>query len=227
MRQKLEGASTLLMDLVVPVAAYYLLRLAGLDPLPALILGVVPTLVFLVGQAIHRRRLDALGVFVLVLVVACIAVSLVTGSPRFLLAKGGAVTGVIGLGFLATLWMARPLPFTLARAMLRRTPMGAALHTDSWDERWDRNPWFRRVWRVDTVMWAAGLLADSAVRVVMAYTLPVDAVPALSAGLWAVTFVALQVTQHIYFTRSGLWRTLREQSEENDKETGREYFLRS
>lgn len=211
MRGKFEGVAPLLVDLVLPVALYYLLRLAGLDPLLALILGGVPTMAFLIGQWIHRRKLDAFGAFVLVLVVACIGVSLLTGSPRFLLAKGGAFTGVIGLGFLATLLMSRPLPFTLARAMLRRSPAGTALHTESWDELWERDAWFRRVWRVDTVLWAAGLLGDAAVRVIMAYSLPVDAVPGLSAALWAVTFVALQVAQHVYFTRSGLWRALRGQ----------------
>lgn len=211
------GAATVVMDLVVPVAVYYLLRAAGLDPLPALILAGVPTVVFLIAQAIRRRKVDALGVFVLVLVVACIAVSLVTGSPRFLLAKAGAFTGLIGLGFLVTLSLARPLPFTLARAMLRRTPAGRALHTGSWDEMWERSAWFRRVWRVDTIIWAAGLLADAAVRVTMAYALPVDAVPGLAAGLWAVTFAALQLLQHVYFTRTGLWRALREQPDHDNE----------
>lgn len=212
MRPGTTGAAALLMDLVVPVAVYYLLRALGLDPLWALVLAGVPTVVFLAGQALRRGRIDALGVFVLVLVVACVGVSLVTGSPRFLLAKSGAFTGLIGLGFLATLLLARPLPFTLARAMLERLPVGARLSTGSWDDLWDRSRWFRRVWRVDTVIWSVGLLADALVRVVMAYALPIDTVPALAAGLWAVTFVCLQVVQHIYFTRTGLWRALREQS---------------
>lgn len=218
MRYLFGGAATVVMDLVVPVAVYYVLRAAGLDPLPALVLAGAPTVVFLIAQAIRRRKVDALGVFVLVLVVACIAVSLVTGSPRFLLAKAGAFTGLIGLGFLVTLFLARPLPFTLARAMLRRTPAGRALHIGSWDERWERSAWFRRVWRVDTIIWAAGLLADAAVRVIMAYALPVDAVPGLAAGLWAVTFVALQLAQHVYFTRTGLWRALREQPDHRSQE---------
>lgn len=212
MRRSLAGgAVTLVMDLVVPVAVYYLLRAAGLEPLPALALAGAPTVAFLVAQTIRRRRIDALGVFVLALVVACIAVSLVTGSPRFLLAKAGVFTGLIGLWFLATLLLARPLPFTLARVMLQRTPAGAALRTGSWDDIWEHDAWFRRAWRVDTVIWSIGLLADAAVRVVMAYAFPVDVVRAMSAALWALTFVALQVAQHVYFTRIGLWRALRAQ----------------
>lgn len=214
MRNFLAIGAPVLMDLVVPVAGYYLLRAAGLTPLLALVLAGAPTVAFLVGQAVKRRRVDALGAFVLVVVLACIAVSLVTGDPRFLLAKAGVFTGLIGVGFLATLLLARPLPFTLARAMLARTPAREALHTGSWDQMWEWHPWFRRVWRVDTLIWAFGLLADGAVRVLMAYALPVDMVPALAAALWAVTFMVLQVAQHIYFTRAGLWRALRRQPSE-------------
>jgi hypothetical protein len=203
-------ALTMLMDLVVPVGAYYLLRAADVAPLLALIFAGLPTAVFLIGQAVRRRRIDALGVFVLILLTAGVIVSLVTGSPRFLLAKGGWFTAVIGLAFLATLLLARPLTFTLARAMIRRTPMAQRLRTDTWDELWEHDHTFRRSWRVSTVLWGVGLLADAAARVAMAYTLPVDAVPGIAAGLWIVTFLALQVFQHLYFTHSGLWRTLRE-----------------
>ena len=207
-----NSATSLLMDVVAPVGIYYLLRAVGLARLPALILGGVPTVIFLVVRTIRRRKVDAFGIFLLVLILACIGVSLIAGSPRFLLAKGGVFTGLVGLGFLATLLFARPLPFVLARAMLERTAAGTALHTPAWDDIWARSPWFRRVWRVDTVIWAVGLMGDATVRVLMAYMLPVDTVPALAAMLWAVTFVALQIIQHVYFTRTGLWRTLREYS---------------
>jgi hypothetical protein len=46
----------------------------------------------------------------------------------------------------------------------------------------------------------------------MAYTLPVDIVPGLAGALWAVTFLALQLIQHLYFTHVGLWTRLRAQA---------------
>lgn len=202
------GIATLLMDLIVPVAAYYALRAFGVGPLTAVILAGVPTAVFLLHQMRRRGRVDALGLFVLVLLAVGVGVSFVTGSPRFLLAKTGWVTAAVGVGFLLTLPLARPLTFTLARAMLQRSPLGAKLRTGTWDERWETDPAFRRPWRVTTVMWGLGLAADAAARVIMAYTLPVDVVPVLGAGLWAVTFVGLQAAQHVYFTRTGLWRGL-------------------
>jgi hypothetical protein len=52
------------------------------------------------------------------------------------------------------------------------------------------------------------LLADAAVRVVTAYTLPVDVVPGFNGVLWAVLFLALQVVGNVYFHRAGLYRLL-------------------
>jgi hypothetical protein len=67
---------------------------------------------------------------------------------------------------------------------------------------------FRRIWTVTTVIWGVALLIDAAVRVAMAYTLPIDAIPGLSGALWIVTLLALQTVTNIYFLRSGLWTVL-------------------
>jgi len=48
----------------------------------------------------------------------------------------------------------------------------------SWDLPWDPEPKFRRIWRVASVIWGMGLVIDATARVVIADTLPVDAVPA-------------------------------------------------
>ncbi|MHB8184550.1 MAG: hypothetical protein ACYDDU_00435 [Dermatophilaceae bacterium] len=48
-------------------------------------------------------------------------------------------------------------------------------------------------------------LLDAAVRVAMAYALPVDSVPGLSGALWIATLVLLQIITNLYFLRSGLW----------------------
>jgi hypothetical protein len=77
-----------------------------------------------------------------------------------------------------------------------------------WDELWETEPMFRRVWRVATTIWGVMLLADAVVRVVTAYTLPVDVVPGFNDVLWAVLFVALQVVGSVYFHRAGRYRLL-------------------
>ncbi|WP_018503198.1 VC0807 family protein [Parafrankia discariae] len=195
-------------DLVVPVAAYYLLRGVGCAPGPALLLASVPTAVFGLHQIVRHRRVDALAAFVLAVLAGSVLISAITGSPRFLLAKGAFFTAAIGLVFLGSFLARRPLAFVLARDMLGRTPWGARFDVGSWDVHWAGDAVFRRAWRFATGLWAAGMLADAAVRLAMALTLPVDAVPALGSALSVVTFVGLQVIQQVYFARVGLWASL-------------------
>lgn len=62
------------------------------------------------------------------------------------------------------------------------------------------------MWRVSSVLWGIGTLADAALRVVLAYTLPVDEVPGLATALYAVTSAVLVVTNVYYVAaRSPEW----------------------
>jgi hypothetical protein len=159
-------------------------------------------------QLVTRRRLDGVGGVVVVSVLATIVLSLITDSSRFLLARDGFITAMWGLWFLATLrarWARRPGAFALARPLMEgRRAFGSA----SWDQLWADEPKFRRIWRVSTIVWGVGLLADAVLRVLMSYTLPITVVPALAGALWPVTFILIQLVTNVYYHRAGLYRQL-------------------
>jgi hypothetical protein len=143
------------------------------------------------------------------------AFSLVTGSPRALLARDGLVTGGWAAYMYLSLLASRPLTFTVSRPLLEgRRVFDSATRTwvrpvsQSWDELWLRLPRFRRIWRICTAIWGTAILADAVIRIVMAYTLPISLVPGLGGALWPVTFVVLQVGTNVFFVRSGFWRIL-------------------
>jgi len=46
------------------------------------------------------------------------------------------------------------------------------------------------------VLWGCALMLQPVANVVMAYPLPVDAVPGLDTGLWLGMFVVLQIVLH-------------------------------
>jgi hypothetical protein len=188
-----------------PVALYYLLRALGLSSLAALAIGaVIPALGAGYALAV-RRRADWLSLLVLSTIVTSVVFSAVSGDPRFLLARDGMVTAVWGVWFLASVRARRPAAFSFARPLLEGRRMFAVR---DWDALWQADPAFRRIWRVSSVMWGTGLLADAAARVVMSYTLPVSAVPALGGLLWPVTFVLLQIVTNVYYQMAGLNRML-------------------
>jgi intracellular septation protein A len=193
---------TLGLDLVVPIALYYGLRLAGLTIYAALLIGAVALAAVMAWKFTRTRRTDGMAVYVMTMMLLGVGVALITGSPRFLLAKDGWLTGVSGLWFLASLWGRRPLAFLGARPLLEGRFVPAVA---SWDVLWERLPRFRRIWRVSTVIWGVFLLGDAALRVLMAYTLPVDLIPLLSGLLWGAVLLLLQVVNNIYYIRAGLY----------------------
>lgn len=105
----------LLADSVVPLLAYYALRAAGASVWVALVVPSVLTGAFAIAQWIRRRRIDVLGLFVLTVLVASVAISYVSGSPRFLLAKSAIFTAAIGAVLLGSLCLRRPFGFSIAR----------------------------------------------------------------------------------------------------------------
>jgi hypothetical protein len=201
----IRALAGLAFDIGAPIAVYYVLHGLGVGNLVALGAGaVLPALSAGYTLAV-KRRADGVALFVLTTIVASILVSVIARDPRFLLARDGLITGLWGLWFLASVRARRPAAFTFARPLLEGRK---SFTVRDWDALWQAEPAFRRIWRVSTVMWGTGLLADAVARVIMSYTLPVAVVPGLGGALWPVTFVVLQVVTNIYYHFAGLNRLL-------------------
>ena len=152
--------------------------------------------------------------YMLALSLAAFGIALVTGSDRFLLAKESLLTALVGCWFLGSLWAERPLAYQFTRPILEG-PWGRrmGLPDVSWEAVWAREPRFRHIWRVSTVMWGIATLTDAVLRVVIAYTVPIGAVVAAQTLMFIVTMLLMQPLTHIYYARAGLWRLLWEASE--------------
>lgn len=197
-----KAALTMGWDIGAPIGTYYLLHGLGMTTFLALLLSSVLPGITSAYQVIRSRKLDGLGLFVVSVTVASALASLVSGSPRFLLAKDGLLTAFGGTWLLVTAWSARPVVFMFARALLEGR---VGPHGESWDLLQDRLPGFRRIWRMAGVIWGVATIADAAVRFAMAYALPVNEVPALNGVQWGVLFVLLQVVTNVYYHRAGLY----------------------
>jgi hypothetical protein len=194
-------------DLLGPTALVYVLLWRGASLYVALLASAA---VSAVSSLVSYRRgtgNQRLAPYMLALSLAGLGVALVTGSDRFLLAKESVLTAAVGCWFLGSIWTARPLAYQFARPLLEGR---FGNHGPSWELLWEQEPRFRRIWRVASVMWAVATLTDAVVRVVMAYTLPVRAVPALQTGLMIATTLLMQLVTGVYYARAGLWPLVRD-----------------
>ncbi len=197
--------AALVFDIAAPIGLYYGLRAAGLSSLLALAAGAVIPAASAAWTLARQRRANMIALLVLGTIVVSLVISVISASPRFLLAKDGLLTGVWGIWFLASVWARRQAAFLFARPLLEGR---RAFAVRDWDALWDAEPRFRRIWRASSVIWGLALLADAAIRVVMSCTLPVNVVPGLGGALYPVTFVVIQIVTNIYYQAAGLNRLL-------------------
>ncbi len=136
-----------------------------------LIASAVPPVIWSVVELARFRRVDALSVLVLLGIVLSIAAMAAGGSPRMLLLRESLVSGAIGVAFLVSLVMPRPLVFYLARATVAREKTDGAAQIDAL---WHARPAFACALRLMTLVWGAGLTAETALRAFMAMTWPIE-----------------------------------------------------
>ncbi len=130
---------------------------ARLGDIRALLALSAPPILWSLVEFARHRRLDALSL----LVVSGIALSLLAilggGGPRFLPLREKLVTGVIGLVFLGSALIGKPLVYELARATMRRKSAAEAEEFEALQV----HAGFRRTMTVMTLVWGWACLPMS------------------------------------------------------------------
>ncbi|MGO4649936.1 VC0807 family protein [Nocardia sp. 2YAB30] len=189
-------------ELVLPLGGYYVLRAAGLSPWLALVVPALLVAALLGYYGIRRRRLEVVALFTLLAMVAGTAMTLVTGDPRALMVRDSWITGLFGVWILATRHTQQPFVRMTSRAIV--TAKVGAQGYRQWDARWDADPEFRRHLRLLSGVWGLVFTVDVPVRVLLASTLPIDAIPLASTLQWVVAVAACVAFQSVYVTKHGL-----------------------
>src|SRR6185437_3873450 len=158
-----------LVNFVLPFVIYNYAE-APLGAVRALLASSAPPILWSLVEFARYRRVDALSV----LVVSGIALSLLAilggGGVRFLQLREKLVTGVIGLAFVGSAAIGKPLIYELARATMRRKSEAEAQEFEALQV----HAGFRRTMMVMTLVWGVGLLADVATSVVLVFVLSIS-----------------------------------------------------
>jgi hypothetical protein len=171
---------------------------APLGDVGALLASSVPPILWSLFELARHRRADALSL----LVVAGIALSLLAmlggGGAKFLQLREKLVTGVIGLAFVGSSLIGKPLVYELARATMRRRSAGEAEEFEALQV----HAGFRRTMKVMTWVWGLGLLADVAIAVVLVFTLSIREYLIVNPILGYGTMGALSLWSFLYARRA-------------------------
>jgi hypothetical protein len=207
-----------LISIVVPTVAYYVLRSIEVAQFPALIICALLPLLHMFGHYIRHRSVELFQVFTLIIVLCSMALSMIQGSPRFLLATDGILLTGLAIANLLSLAADKTLPYHLTLSTLRGTKYGDKINIDAWDRAWDRNEENRRAWRVITIAGAATDLFFAVTRVLFAFLLPIDVVPILGGIIALITIPGVWVIAISYLRKKGAWDYAYERAEQPDHE---------
>lgn len=186
-------AAELTVNFVLPYLIYDLAKLR-LGDAHALMVSSAPPIVWAIVEFARKRRVDFISMFVL----AGIALSLLAmaggGSVRFLQLRERLVTVAIGLAFVVSALIGRPLIYEFARASIRRNQSDQLADFEA--RRHDAG--FKRAMTTMTLVWGFGLLAEAAVAVILVLKLTIKQYLIASPILGYSTMGALAAWTFLY-----------------------------
>ena len=146
----------ILVNFVFPYAIYMLTQ-RELGDVKALLASSGPPILWSIAELIRKRRIDAFSIFVLAGIALSLLAFLGGGSARFLQLRENFVTVIIGLLFLGSAAVGRPLLYVFAKAAMRRRSQA---ELDSFEALRD-NAHFRNAMMTLTLVWGFGLLGSA------------------------------------------------------------------
>lgn len=183
-------------NFLLPYAVYRLAE-GPLGATHALMAASAPPILWSLGVFLRQRRIDAISLVVL----AGLALSLLAfaggGGVRFLQLRENLAAGVVGVAFLTSAAIGRPLIYALALARVRRgsaegAQAFAALAADAR---------LRRAMTIATLAWGFGLVAVCAINAALVFAVSIDRYLLLSGPIAYGALAALTAWTFWYVRR--------------------------
>ncbi|PRP83584.1 hypothetical protein PROFUN_09133 [Planoprotostelium fungivorum] len=214
---------TLVMDVVIPVALYFILK-AYLQPVWALLIAGAPALLTVILKGIIKRQVDFIGLLVFIAFGISAAIAVVTGDPRILIFEKSIVTAVMGVIFLLTLipmrirahkrgcsickrgFQLKPFLFYILKQMLPLGTIQIGEDVVEGDEIGNKYDWlyeqireFRKFIFVTTLLWGIGFFIEFIGRLAMVLSpLSLDEVVLYANIFFVVVIVILILSTVLY-----------------------------
>ncbi|MFI7670936.1 VC0807 family protein [Nocardia sp. NPDC049526] len=175
-------------DVAVPIGGYFVLTGLGYSDFTGLLAGTLFSGAVLIIETIRTRRLEPFAAIMLGVFAFGLVGSLISGDPRMMIVKDSAGTAIVGIAFLISTVVGKPLTYLSARkALAAAGPAELA----EFEASYRANPAKRRGFNTLAMAWGGGLVAEAIVRILLAYQLPIHTMAWLSPVLSIIFFTPL------------------------------------
>lgn len=176
----MRGGAFFFFDLAVNFLAPWLLYRASrphVSEVHAIMISASAPMVWGLAQFARSRKLDVFSVLSLGGIILSLAVLGLGGSPKVLLVRESFVGGAVGIAFLISAMIGRPLMLELLRAMVQSVPPGGTgmmARARQEVESFGDSPRFRRFMTTMTIVFGLLGVVEMSVRIALALTLPTE-----------------------------------------------------
>jgi len=160
-----------LTDIAAPFIAYALVHALGMRAFWALTVAGLAAGISTVVNTNRRKGIDAVGLLVVLELIVSILVTVFVKDERLLLIRPSIYTAVAAIYLASSAFIGRPLTYAGSRHMAAQ---GGAARVAAFERAWENSAEFRQTHRWVTLGFGLGLAADSILRVVIVYTIPVE-----------------------------------------------------
>lgn len=179
MKTRLRYLCALIVNAALPWLAYRL-AFPHWGHLGALAASALPLLAWMSLDLLRYRHFDSLSAIVLVGIVLSLIVVSAGGDRLIRQVEDPMVAGMIGVSFLVSLALPKPIVFYLARStMSREDPRSAELFVKHWHER----PKLAAYIRLMTLVWGLGMTGENIVRSLIVWHWPNNPHSALASEI--------------------------------------------
>jgi hypothetical protein len=184
----------LVVNVVLPIVAFRVaVHHVGLTG--SLVVSMVPLLAWMLIDYLVLRHFDALSALAAAGVVMSVLVLISAPAQWVLITREPIVSGAIGVLFLLSLGLRKPLVYYLARSTMARERSGGDA---AFDAMWRERPALVRSIRIMTAVWGIGQVSENAARLWVIYRLEGDQAQQLSTWIGYGAYAGLTIWTLLY-----------------------------
>ena len=179
MKSRLRYLSALIVNVALPWLAYRL-AFPHWGQAGALAASALPLIIWMMVDLLRYRHFDALSALVLAGVLPSLATRLIFNDARMQLIEDPMVSGFIGIVFLASLTLRKPMVFYMARSTMAREDHRSA---ELFERHWRERPTLAAYIRLMTLVWGVGMIGENIVRSAIVLQWPNDSRSAIASAV--------------------------------------------
>ena len=168
LKNKKSVILSILINGFLPLIIYKIL----MNYFPNLTSLIIATIIPCIGnlyEILKDKKIDVYAMFILFGFIIGIIAVLLGGGEKFLLLRESFITGIMGMVFLISLLLKKPLIYYFAQRFSNPDKNNKI----DWEKRWNI-PYFRHGMKLMTLVWGLGFILEAAIKVILVYTLSIS-----------------------------------------------------